>query len=144
MGVVPELTEHPGAEHGTESWLGVVDDGVRVLLKTGLEGCFEVCDLAVGIPNDAHQCSDSRSEGVGDRRGCAEVSSSEARLDTAGDRIEVAFPSAPFERCSDLGQRQAGAQGGGGCPTQYRHSVGMGQVSERFQRCGIVLAQGVA
>ena len=144
MGVVPELTERPGAEHSTESWLGVVDHGVRVLLKTGLQGCFEVCDLAVGIPNDAHQCPHSRPEGVLNRPRCGEVSSSEAFLYFAGDRIEVAFPSAPFERCSDLGQCQAGAQGGGGCPTQYGHSVGMGQVPERFQRCGIVLAQGVA
>ena len=31
--VVPELTEHPGAEDDTESWLGEVDVGVRVLLK---------------------------------------------------------------------------------------------------------------
>ena len=145
MGVEPRtLIERPGAEHSTESGLGVVDHGVGVLLKTGLQGCLEVCDLAVGFPNDPHQCPNSRPEGVGDRRGCAEVSSAEAFLYFAGDRIEVAFPSAPFERSSDLRQRQAGAQGGDRCPTQYGHSVTTGQVPERFQRCRIVLAQGVA
>ena len=96
MGVVPELTERPGAEHSTESWLGMVDHGVGVLLKTGLQGCFEVCDLAVGLPNDAHQCPDSRPEGVLNRPRCGEVSSSEALLYAAGDRIEVASPSAGF------------------------------------------------
>ena len=33
--VVPELIEHPGAEHDTESWLAEVDVGVRVCLKMG-------------------------------------------------------------------------------------------------------------
>ena len=49
------LIERPGAEHSTESGLGEVDDGVGVLPKTGVEGCFEFGDLAVGSRNDSHQ-----------------------------------------------------------------------------------------
>ena len=47
VGVVPELTERPGAEHFTESWLRQVDSGVWMLFKTGSERCFEFADLAV-------------------------------------------------------------------------------------------------
>ena len=82
--------------------------------------------------------------GVLNLPGCGKVGTAEALLYAAGDRIEVASPSARFERCTDLGQRQASTQGWRGCPTQDGHSVGMGQVPKRFQDCGIVLAQSVA
>ena len=93
MGVVPELTERPGAEYFTESWLGKVDSGVGVLLKTGLEGHFEFADRAVQFPDDAHQRRDGRSEGVLNRSRRAEMVAAEALLYSAGGRIEVASPS---------------------------------------------------
>jgi hypothetical protein len=46
--VVPELTEHPGAEHNTKSWQGAVDVGVRVRLQRGLE----LGDLIVELSDD--------------------------------------------------------------------------------------------
>ena len=52
--VVPELTEHPGAEDDTKSWQGAVDVGVRVCLKMLGQGGFEVGDLAVEFGDDAH------------------------------------------------------------------------------------------
>jgi hypothetical protein len=36
--VVPELTEHPGAEDDTKSWQGAVDVGVRVCLTRKSDG----------------------------------------------------------------------------------------------------------
>src|SRR6267378_4191952 len=45
--VVPELTEHPGAEDDTKSWQGAVDVGVRVCLKMCRQLGLEVGDLAV-------------------------------------------------------------------------------------------------
>ena len=54
-GVVPELAEHPGAEHITESWLGEVDVGVRVLLKMGRQLGLEVADLAVQLTDDRYR-----------------------------------------------------------------------------------------
>ena len=51
--VVPELTEHPGAEDDTESWQGAVDVGVRVCLKMCRQLSLEVGDLAVQFGDDA-------------------------------------------------------------------------------------------
>ncbi len=50
--VVPELTEHPGAEDDTKSWQGAVDVGVRVCLKMVGQHCFEVADLVVQFGDD--------------------------------------------------------------------------------------------
>src|SRR5699024_9927446 len=44
---IPELAEHPGAEHITESWHGEVDVGVRVLLTMVGQVVFELCDGVV-------------------------------------------------------------------------------------------------
>ena len=50
--VVPELAEHPGAEDDTESWLGAVDVGVRVLLKNVAQLLYERGDLPVEFGDD--------------------------------------------------------------------------------------------
>src|SRR4051812_12499974 len=60
--VVPELTEHPGAEYDTKSWQGAVDVGVRVFLKMLGQHCLEFGDLSV-------QCRDDMDRG---RRGGSE------------------------------------------------------------------------
>ena len=65
----------------------MVDDGVRVLLKTGLEGRFEFGDLAVGLGNDPHQWPNSCPVCVRDRWGCAEVGASEALLYLVGSFV---------------------------------------------------------
>ena len=51
----PELTEHPGAEHNTESWQGEVDVGVRVCLKMCHQFGLEVTDLVVQLDDDANR-----------------------------------------------------------------------------------------
>ena len=68
--VVPELTEHLGAEHSSESWLGEVDVGVRVLFKILGQAALELGDLAVQFADDAH-----RAGGGGRRPGewCTDV-----------------------------------------------------------------------
>ena len=43
--VIPELTEHPGAEDDTKSWQGEVDVGVRVCLNMGAQLGFRGGDL---------------------------------------------------------------------------------------------------
>ena len=62
--VVPELTEHPGAEYDTKSWQGAVDVGVRVRLKMGGQRGLELDDLIVEFGDDMH-----RGGGGGAERG---------------------------------------------------------------------------
>ena len=141
FGVVPELTERPGAEHFTESWLGEVDPGVRVLLKAGSEVCFEFADVAVQFSDDTDQCPHGCPVCVGDRARSGELAGAKPLLDSAGNFVEVASPSAGSERGSDLGDGQTGSCAGGWCPAQHGQSVAMGQVIESFQRCRIVFAR---
>ena len=65
--VVPELTEHPGAEYDTKSWQGAVDVGVRVCLKMGGQAGLELSDLAVELGDDAHLGAGGGAERRGDR-----------------------------------------------------------------------------
>src|ERR1700709_1221406 len=71
--VVPELTEHPGAEHNTKSWQGAVDVGVRVFLKMVGQNCLEFLDLTVQCRDDMNRCSRGGSERGSHRRGRGEV-----------------------------------------------------------------------
>ena len=150
MGVVPELTERPGAEYFTESWLRQVRDrytaasgccSKRVWRATSSSLIGRFSSLMI-----AHQRRDGRSEGVLNRSRRAEIVAAEALLYPAGGRIEVASPSAGFERGAYLGKGKAGAHAGGGRPTQeapQRHDgPGPSKVfpalpgSTRAARCG--------
>jgi hypothetical protein len=64
--VVPELTEHPGAEDDTKSWQGEVDVGVRVCLKMCRQLGLQVDDLAVQFDDDADRGAGRRAERRGD------------------------------------------------------------------------------
>ena len=81
--VVPELTEHPGAEDDTKSWQGEVDVGVRVCLKMCRQFGFEVADLAVEFGDDADRGAGGGGERGGDRGGCGELLGSQRGLDVA-------------------------------------------------------------
>jgi hypothetical protein len=67
VGVVPELTKHPGAEDDTKSWQGEVDVGVRVCLKMCRQFGFEVGDLTVQFDDDADRGADGCGECGSDR-----------------------------------------------------------------------------
>ncbi len=122
----------------------MVDDGVRVLLKAGFQGCFEVCELAVGFRNDAHQRPHSGPVCVGDPPRSGELAGAEPFLYSTGSRIEGAASAGGAERGPNLGDGQAGTPGGGGCPTQHGDGVAISPLIEGFEGCGVVLAQGVA
>src|ERR1700722_7278649 len=77
--VVPELTEHPGAEDDTKSWQGEVDVGVRVCLKMCGQFGLEFADLAVELDDDAHCGTGGRGECGGDRRGSGELLGAQRR-----------------------------------------------------------------
>ena len=83
--VVPELTEHPGAEHDTESWRGEVDVGVRVCLKMCRQLCFEVSDLTVEFGDDA----DCGAAGGGDRGRGGELLGAQRKSVAPGCRYSV-------------------------------------------------------
>ena len=95
--VVPELTEHPGAEHDTESWLGEVDVGVRVCLKMCRQFGLEVADLTVQFDDDADRGAGGRGECGGDRGGRGELLGAQRCGDLLGAGIEVALSPSAFE-----------------------------------------------
>ena len=90
-----------------------------MLPKTCLEGLLEFCDLAVQLGYDAYQRSHSGPVCVGNPSRSGELAGAEPPLDSAGHRIEVASPSAGFESCPDLGQREPGTDTWCGCPAQH-------------------------
>jgi len=98
--VVPELTEHPGAEHDTESWRGEVDVGVRVCLKMCRQLCFEVSDLTVEFGDDA----DCGAAGGGDRGRGGELLSAQRSADLLRPAVDIPLSPSGFERRPDLGQ----------------------------------------
>src|SRR5271156_3528453 len=71
--VVPELTEHPGAENDTESWQGEVDVGVRVCLKMLGQRDLELGDLAVELDDDGDRGAGGGGECGIDRCRCPEL-----------------------------------------------------------------------
>src|SRR5882757_3895455 len=71
--VVPELTEHPGAEDDTKSWQGAVDVGVRVCLKMRREFSFQIGDLVVEFGDDADCSAGAGPERSGHGGGCGEL-----------------------------------------------------------------------
>jgi len=95
VGVVPEFAERPGAKHITESWLGEVDDGVRVLLKTLSEGRFELFDLKVDLFENTNRCFGRRRERRHHRIRCGQLFRTKRSLDFLGSRIEVALTARP-------------------------------------------------
>jgi len=105
--VVPELTEHPGAEHDTESWQhdteswrGEVDVGVRVCLKMCRQLCFEVSDLTVEFGDDA----DCGAAGGGDRGRGGELLGAQRSADLLRPAVDIPLSPSGFERRPDLGQ----------------------------------------
>jgi hypothetical protein len=98
--VVPEFTEHPGAEHDTESWQGEVDVGVRVCLKMCRQLCFEVSDLTVEFGDDA----DCGAAGGGDRGRGGELLGAQRSADLLRPAVDIPLLPSGFERRPDLGQ----------------------------------------
>lgn len=80
-GVVPELTEHPGAEHNTKSWQGAVDVGVRVCLKMCRQFGFQIADLVVELDDDADCGAGGRRERGADRGSSGELLATQNFLD---------------------------------------------------------------
>ena len=121
--VVPELTEQPGAEHDTESWLGEVDVGVRVCLKMGGQRGFELADLVVQLGDDADGGAGGGRERRGDRRGCGQLFGAQRGPDFAGAGGDIALPATAFERGLDRGQvSRAPCSGLGARPSTPRAS----------------------
>src|SRR5882757_3451240 len=85
--VVPELTEHPGAEDDTKSWQGAVDVGVRVCLKMCRQFGFEVGDLTVQLDDDADRGPGGRGECGGDCGGGGELLGAQRSGDLLGADI---------------------------------------------------------
>jgi hypothetical protein len=99
--VVPELTEHPGAECHTKSWQGTVNAGVRVLVKMLGQGGLELGDLAVELGDDAHCGAGGGPERVGDRGRCGQLLRAQRGLDFMGTGGDIAFAATTFERSLD-------------------------------------------
>lgn len=79
--IVSEFAEHPGAEHITDSWLGQVDDSVRMLFKTLRQSGFELFELPVQLSEDPHCCFGRCRKGGGHGGGCSQLSAAESGLD---------------------------------------------------------------
>jgi len=103
--VVPELAEHPGAEHDTESWQGEVDVGVRVLFKILGHGVLEVGDLTVQLRDDPDSGFGGGRERLGHSAGGGELPAAQHDLDLGGAPVEVALPATALERGADLVDR---------------------------------------
>src|SRR5277367_3995962 len=95
--VVPELTEHPGAEDDTKSWQGAVDVGVRVCLKMCRQFGLEVGDLAVQLDDDADRGPGGRGERGGDRGRGGELLGAQRCRDLLGTGVEVALSPSALE-----------------------------------------------
>lgn len=119
---VAELGEHPGAEDRSQPGLGQDDLSGRVRPKMGLDLPFQDLDLLVEHGEDSCR-TDGRGVGGRDDVGLAEMLGTQSGVDLRGGQ--------PRGRCrvGGLGQQLKG--------------VGRGQVLERLQRGGEVVAQRV-
>ena len=76
--------------------------------------------------------------------GAASCSAAQHFLNLQGSGVEVALAPSGFERSPDLRQTQPPGVGGGGGAAQDGQRVAVGQIVERLQRGGVVLAQRAA
>ena len=76
--------------------------------------------------------------------GAASCSASQHFLNLQGSGVEVALAPSGFERRPDLRHTQPARVGGGRGATQNGQRVAVGQIVERLQRGGVVLAQRAA
>ena len=141
---MPELCEHPGAEHNTESWQVEVDVGVRVFIKMGGQLGLELGNGFVQPGNDLDQRFRGGSGRHRDRWRRGELRGPQRLLDLNSTPVEVPLASAAFERIADLGDRQLSGLVGVRRFGERCDSVTVGEAVERNEGGGEELAEIVA
>ena len=144
LGVIPELAEHPGSEHETESGHRAVDAGVRVLLKMARQFSLEFLNPMIDLADLAYHRAGGRGERTAHHGRHLELRGPQRVADPGGAAVDVALAATSTEGGPDLrhGQPRRRARVRGRC--QHAHRVAVSEVVEGLQGRREILSEPVA